>query len=103
MSDPPWCLLEDFYTHLPQKKKKIIIDVDFHRKKLGAVQQRCTLRITCSYRTVSEAAVLVIERVMPIRLMAKQRKLVYDNKDRIGKVNATKEARDIVLDAWQHD
>ena len=52
---------------------------------------------------MSEAAVLVIERVMPIRLMAKQRKLVYDNKDRIGKVNATKEARDIVLDAWQHD
>ena len=29
---------------------------------------------------------------------AEQRKLVYDNKDRIGKVNATKEARDIMLD-----
>ena len=28
--------------------------------------------------------------VMPIRLMTKQRKLVYDNKDRIGKVNAAK-------------
>ena len=48
-------------------------------------------------------AVLVIAGVMPIRLRAKQRKLVYYNKDRIGKVNAAKEARDIVLDAWQHE
>ena len=31
------------------------------------------------------------------------KKLVYDNKDRIGKANAYKKARDIVLDAWQHD
>ena len=46
---------------------------------------------------------MVIAGVMPIRLMAKQGKLVYDNKDRMGKVNATKEAIDIVLDAWQHD
>ena len=38
---------------------------------------------------------MVIAVVMPIRLMAKQRKLVYDNKDHIGKVNAAKEARDI--------
>ena len=52
---------------------------------------------------MSEEAVLVIARVTPMMLMAKQRKLVYDNKGRIGKVNAAKEARDIVLDAWQHD
>ena len=38
--------------------------------------------------------------IMPIRLMAKQRKVVYNNKGRIGNVNAAKEARDIVLDAW---
>ena len=79
------------------------LDVEFHRKKPGAVQRRCALRIACSYRMVSKETVLVIAGVMPIRLMAKQRKLVYDNKDRMGKVNAAKEARDIVLDAWQHD
>ena len=79
------------------------LNVEFHQKKPGAVQRGCALRIACSYRTVSEEAVLVIAGVMPIRLMAKQQKLVYDNKDRIGKVNVTKEARDIVLDAWQHD
>ena len=45
----------------------------------------------------------MIAEVMLIRLMAKQRKLVYDNEDRIGKVNAAEEARDIVLDRWQHD
>ena len=79
------------------------LDVEFHRKKPGAVQRRCALRIACSYRTVSEEAVLVIAGVMPIRLMVKQRKLVYDNKDSIGKVNAAKEGKDTVLDAWQHD
>ena len=64
------------------------IDVEFYRNKLGAVQRRCAIRIACSYRTVSEKAVLEIAGVMPIRLMAKQQKIVYDNKDRIGKVNA---------------
>ena len=52
---------------------------------------------------MSNEAVLVIAGVMPLRLMAKQLKLVYDNKGRMGKVNAAKEARDIVLDAWWHD
>ena len=79
------------------------LDVEFHRKKPGPVQRSYALRIACSYRTVSEVAVLVIAGVMPIRLMAKQRKLVYDNKDNLGKVNAAKEAKDTVLDAWQHD
>ena len=77
-----------------------VLDVEFRRKKPGAVQRRCTLRVACS---VSEEALLVIAGVMPIRLMAKQRKLVYHNEDRIEKVNATKEARDIMFDAWQHD
>ena len=72
-------------------------------KKAGAVQRRCALRIACSYRTVLKETVLVIAGVMSIRLMAKQRKLVYDTKDSIGKVNAAKEAKDTVLDAWQHD
>ena len=75
------------------------LEVEFHQTKQEAVQRHCLLRIACSYRTVSKEAVLVIAGVMPLRLMAKQRKLVYDNKDRMGKVNAAKEARDIVLDA----
>ena len=79
------------------------LDVEFHRKKLGAAQRRCALRIACSYRTMPEETVLLIAGVMPIRLMAKQRKLVYHNEDRIGKVNTATEARDIALDAWQHE
>ena len=78
------------------------LEVEFHQTKPGAVQRHCALRIACSYRTVSKEAVLLIAGVMPLRLMAKQRKLVY-NKDRMGKVIAAKEARDIVLYAWQHD
>ena len=35
----------------------------------------------CLYRTVSEAAVLVIVGIIPIRLLAKERKLIYDRKN----------------------
>ena len=51
------------------------------------------------------APIIVLNIILFIlmRLMAKQRKLIYDNKDRIERVNAAKEARDIVLDTWQHD
>ena len=79
------------------------LEVECYKTKPEAVQRHCALRIEYLYRTVSKEAVLVIAGVMPVRLMAKQRKLVYNNKDRMGKVNAAKEARDIVLDAWQHD
>ena len=80
-----------------------VLEVEFHQTKPEAVQQHCALRIACSYRTVSKEAVLVIAGVMPLRLMAKQRKLAYDKEDRMAKVNAAKEARDVVLDVWQHD
>ena len=78
------------------------LEVECHKTKPEAVQRHCVLRIACSYRTVSKEAMLVIAGVMPLRLMAKQRKLVYYNKDHMGKVNVAK-ARDIVLAAWQHD
>lgn len=36
------------------------LNVDKYRKRLAAVQRRGALRVACSYRTVSEPAVLVV-------------------------------------------
>lgn len=48
-----------------------------YRKRLSDVQRRAALRIACSYRTVSEPAVLVIAGVVPIDLQAQQRKFTF--------------------------
>ncbi|KAG8229087.1 hypothetical protein J437_LFUL010770 [Ladona fulva] len=45
-----------------------------YRKSITVVQRRGALRVACSYRTVSEAAVLVIAGTIPIDLLAKERK-----------------------------
>ncbi|XP_026466018.1 uncharacterized protein LOC113369546 [Ctenocephalides felis] len=44
-----------------------------YRRKISAVQRRGALRVTCAYRTVSEAAVLVIAGATPIDLLAFER------------------------------
>ncbi|XP_046686290.1 uncharacterized protein LOC124371966 [Homalodisca vitripennis] len=41
-----------------------------YRRKVAAVQRRGALRVACAYRTVSEAAVLVIAGAAPIDLLA---------------------------------
>ncbi|KAG8225042.1 hypothetical protein J437_LFUL000020 [Ladona fulva] len=45
-----------------------------YRKRITVVQRRGALRVACSYRTVSEADVLVIAGTIPIDLLAKERK-----------------------------
>ncbi|XP_035736360.1 uncharacterized protein LOC118447919 [Vespa mandarinia] len=42
-----------------------------YRKCIAAVQRRGALRIACSYRTVTESAVLVVTGVIPIDLLAR--------------------------------
>ena len=39
------------------------------------------LRVSCAYRTVSKAAVLVIAGIIPIKLLDRERKLIYDRKN----------------------
>ncbi|BET02091.1 Reverse transcriptase (RNA-dependent DNA polymerase) [Nesidiocoris tenuis] len=48
-----------------------------YRKRIAAVQRRGALRVACSYRTVSEPAVLLIAGVTPVHLMAAERRRVY--------------------------
>ncbi|CAD6204036.1 GSCOCG00012674001-RA-CDS [Cotesia congregata] len=54
------------------------LKVEKYRKQLASVQRRGALRIACAYRTVSEAAVLVISGVTPIDLLGHERKRIWD-------------------------
>ena len=50
-----------------------------YRERLTGVQYRSTLRIACSYRTVSVPADLVIAGVIPIELLALEEKHLCEN------------------------
>ena len=51
-----------------------------YRRRIASIQRRCALRVVCAYRTVSEAAALVVAGVIPIDLLAKERKAIYEKK-----------------------
>jgi hypothetical protein len=77
------------------------LKIEKYRKKMATVQRRGALRIISSYRTVSEPAAMVIAGVIPIDLMAQERKLIYDTKDDLGTMEAKAEAREYVMLRWQ--
>lgn len=68
-----------------------------YRRKVAAVQRRGALRIASAYRTVSEPAVLVIAGVIPIDLLALERKRVYDGNGTVSRAAA----RSHTMDEWQ--
>ena len=72
-----------------------------YRHGMEVVQRRGALRIASSYRTVSGPAVLVIANVVPIDLLAFERKRTYDRTREIGKQRAAAEARASTLATWQ--
>ncbi|KAG8234968.1 hypothetical protein J437_LFUL013325, partial [Ladona fulva] len=53
-----------------------------YRKRITVVQRRGALRVACSNRTVSEAAMLVVAGKIPIDLLAKERKRIFDTRPR---------------------
>lgn len=72
-----------------------------YRKKMEQVHRKGALRITSAYRTTSQDAALVIAGVIPIDLLAQERKLVYQSRSELGTERAKSEARDRSLEAWQ--
>ncbi|XP_035723738.1 uncharacterized protein LOC118442354 [Vespa mandarinia] len=72
-----------------------------YRKRIAAVQRRGALRIACSYRTVSEPAVLVVAGVIPIDLLAQERQFVHQQRCVLGKEEASRLARSSSIEAWQ--
>ncbi|XP_035724081.1 uncharacterized protein LOC118442502 [Vespa mandarinia] len=72
-----------------------------YRKRIAAVQRRGDHQIACSYRKVSEPAVLVVAGVIPIDLLAQERKFVYQQRCILGKERASRLARSIIIKACQ--
>ena len=72
-----------------------------YSKSMLAVQRRGALRIACAYRTVSADAVLVIAGVIPVDLLALERKRVYETSNEIGRARAASAERDTTLAEWQ--
>lgn len=74
---------------------------EYCRKRLAAAQRKGALRVACSYRTVSEAAVNVIANVIPIDLLARERQLIFNRNDEITKAEAIADARRTIMNSWQ--
>ena len=74
------------------------MEVNKYRKRMVAVQRRGALRVTCAYRTVSEEAVAVIVGTIPIALLARERKQIYD---RSGEVEACLQTLQTWHERWR--
>lgn len=69
--------------------------------RLMRVQRQGALRIACAYRTVSLEASLVIAGVIPIDLLALERRYIYLNKEMEGIDQAKAISRQNSLQEWQ--
>lgn len=77
------------------------MSIESYRKRMASVQRRSALRVTCAYRTVSEPAVLVIAGMIPIGLLAMERKAVHERKAEVGRERACIEERACTMRKWQ--
>lgn len=77
------------------------LNKEYCRKRIEAVQRRGALRVACSYRTVSYPAVNVIASVIPIDLLAQERKTIYTRVPEISRKEAAAESRRWSLETWQ--
>ena len=72
-----------------------------YRERMAGVQYRGALRVACSYRTVSAPAVLVIAGIIPIDLLAIERKVIFERQPDIEKIEAKRQARTRSMELWQ--
>ncbi|XP_033218195.1 uncharacterized protein LOC117173664 [Belonocnema kinseyi] len=77
------------------------LKIEKYRKRMAGVQRRGAQRVACAYRTVSEPATLVIAGVIPIDLLAAERKAVFLRKAERRKFVAKQEARAQTMHEWQ--
>ncbi|XP_054288152.1 uncharacterized protein LOC129003849 [Macrosteles quadrilineatus] len=61
------------------------LNKEAYRSRLARVQRQAALRVASAYRTVSEPAILVIAGVIPVKLLAAERKAIYQRQGYIGK------------------
>jgi hypothetical protein len=72
-----------------------------YRTRMLAVQRRGALRVASAYRTVSEAAVLVVAGAIPIDLLAQEKKIIWAHVPEIGRAEAAELARGHTVATWQ--
>lgn len=73
-----------------------------YRNKLARVQRRGALRVASAYRTVSEPAVLLIAGVIPIDLLAKERRALFLKRlEESEEENGRENARIRTMEEWQ--
>ena len=72
-----------------------------NRQRLARVQRRGALRVASAYRTVSESAVLVIAGVIPIALLAEERRRIFLRRNEPDGAVAARDERLRTLDEWQ--
>ena len=71
------------------------------RKTLASVQRTAAIRVASAYRTVSEAAIMVISGTVPIDLLAKERRKRWLARQENAE-NTRGEIRQQTLCEWQH-
>lgn len=64
------------------------------RLQMARVQRRSCIRVISAYRTISEAAALVLSTSPPVDLLAEERRLRYEG-------TARTQARELVMRKWQ--
>lgn len=80
-----------------------VLKVEQHRRKLSAVQRLCALRATCAFRTVSEDAAGVIASLLPLHILAEERRHLYEQRisSAPSRSQDREEARRMSLIKWQ--
>jgi len=77
------------------------VSKESHRKALCAVQRTAALRVASSYRTASQAAVLVISGTIPIDLLVLERRRIWLHKDDTVNRPTKEEIRSETIQTWQ--
>ncbi|XP_054259233.1 uncharacterized protein LOC128983977 [Macrosteles quadrilineatus] len=78
------------------------LNKEAYRLRLARVQRQAAFRVASAYRTVSEPAVLVIAGVIPVKLLAAERKAIYQRQGYIGKDAARTEERSRTFQSYLH-
>lgn len=77
------------------------LKMEKYRKRLASVQRRAALRVASAYRSVSEAAVLAVAGVIPIDLLASERKRAYDRRGEADRSIVRSEEHRRTLQQWE--
>jgi len=77
------------------------LKVQEYRRRTAAAYRVSALRVACAFRTVSEDAISVIAGMLPIEVLAEERRSMYQQKGAIDPSYAGIEVRATSLNQWQ--